>query len=327
MARGLLARIGNTPLVELERIPPPGSARVLVKCENLNPSGSSKDRSAVSMIESAERDGRLRPGQRIVEMSGGGTGTALAMISAIKGYDCTIVCSDAFADEKLRAIAAFGADLNIIHGVHGKATYPELFDEMIARVQQLAAEPGTFYTDQMRNPANPRGFMHLGREIWAQTEGRVDGFVMACGSGGCFSGSTAELKQHNPDLLAVVPEPADYRHVSGGPTGVHRIDGIGDGEPGPLFRRDLVDGIEAVTNEEAYDMARRRERRGRTARRGAPRAWQDRRDGHLRQRLQVPLRRPVRRRHPARQRAASAGSGLSSSGGRRGGVVIAAISR
>jgi cysteine synthase A len=257
MRFSLLDSIGNTPLVELTTIVPPGSARVLVKLESMNPSGSSKDRSALSMIERAEADGRLQPGHRIVEMSGGSTGTALAMIASIKGYDCTIVTSDAFADEKLKAIAAFGADLDIIRGEHGKATYPELFVQLIARVRELAEQPGTFYTDQMVNPDNPRGYMNLGRELVAQTQGEVDAFVMACGSGGCFSGSASVLKEHNPDLLAVVTEPASYRHVSGAPKGVHKIDGIGDGPPGPLFRRDLVDAIEAVENEEAYAMARR----------------------------------------------------------------------
>jgi len=153
-AFGLLAAIGNTPLVELRRIVPAGGARVLVKLESANASGSAKDRSILSMVEAAERDGSLRPGSRIVEASGGSSGTSLAMISAVKGYACTIVSSDAFADEKLQTMRAFGATVDIVPSAHGKATYPELFEQMRARVEALAREPGTVFLDQSRNPNN-----------------------------------------------------------------------------------------------------------------------------------------------------------------------------
>ncbi len=252
----MLTSIGNTPLIALRKLPTAGSARVLVKLESKNPSGSSKDRSALAMIEAAERDGHLHPGVRLVEASGGSTGTALAMICAIKGYDCTIVTSDAFADEKLKTIQAFGATLDIVPSAHGKATYPELFDEMHARVAALGRLPGHFYLNQMQNPANPRAYEAMGAEIVAQA-GAIDAFAMCCGSGGCFSGTMAALTAHDPAVRGVAVEPAAYRHISGGPKGVHRIDGVGDGPPGILFRREFVHHIEAVTDEEAYDMARR----------------------------------------------------------------------
>ncbi|MFB9948993.1 PLP-dependent cysteine synthase family protein [Rhizobium puerariae] len=253
----LLSGIGNTPLIALTKLPGPDDARVLVKLESKNPTGSSKDRSALSMIEDAERAGRLQPGQRVVEASGGSTGTALAMICALKGYACTIVTSDAFADEKLKTIQAFGATLDIIPSVHGKATYPELFDLMHARVEELGRVPGNYYLHQMKNPANPKAYNTMGREILEQTGGEVDAFTMTCGSGGCFSGTMEVFKAYRPDMLGVAVEPAGYRHISGGPKGVHHIDGVGDGPPGVLFRYDLVDEIEAVTDDEAYDMARR----------------------------------------------------------------------
>jgi len=253
----LLSGIGNTPLIELTKLPGPEDARVLVKLESKNPTGSSKDRSALSMIEDAERTGVLKPGQRVVEASGGSTGTALAMICALKGYPCTIVTSDAFADEKLKTIQAFGATLDIIPSIHGKATYPELFDLMHARVEELGRLPDNYYLHQMKNPANPKAYNVMGQEILNQTAGAVDAFTMTCGSGGCFSGTMEVFKANRGDILGIAVEPAGYRHISGGPKGVHHIDGVGDGPPGVLFRYDLVDEIEAVSDDEAYEMARR----------------------------------------------------------------------
>ena len=253
----LLSGIGHTPLVALRKVVPAGAARVVVKLESKNPSGSAKDRSALSMIEGAEAAGKLGRGERLVEASGGSTGAALAMICALKGYPCTIVISDAFADEKLKTIQAFGAQVDIIPSLHGKATYPELFEQMHARVAELGCLPGHFYLDQMHNPDNPRAYRAMADEILAQTGGQVDAFTSTVGSGGCFSGTAGRLKEVLPGVRAIAVEPAAYRHISGGPKGVHRIDGVGDGPPGVLFRYDLVDDIEAVTDAEAYAMARR----------------------------------------------------------------------
>jgi cysteine synthase A len=252
----LLAAIGDTPLVELRRVVPAGAARVLVKLESANASGSAKDRSILSMVEAAERSGELRPGARLVEASGGSSGTSLAMIAAVKGYACTIVSSDAFADEKLQTMRAFGATVDVVPSAHGKSTYPELFEQMRARVLALAREPDTVFLDQSRNPHNPAAYHRMAEEILADVGGPVDAFAMTCGSGGTFSGAIATLKGRHPATLGIAVEPAAYRHISGGPKGVHHIDGVGDGPPGPLFRRDLVNGIEAVTDEEAYAMAR-----------------------------------------------------------------------
>ena len=261
LAHDLLASIGNTPLVELRRVVPEGSARVLVKLESANPSGSAKDRMGLSMVEAAERAGRLRPGVRLVEASGGSSGTSLSMICAVKGYRCTIVSSDAFADEKLQTMRAFGATVDIVPSEHGKGTYPELFVKMRARVEALAHEPDTVFLDQNRNPDNPTAYGRMAAEILAQTGGQVDAFAMSCGSGGCFSGTAVALKQHRAGVRCVAVEPAGYRHISGGPRGVHHIDGVGDGPSGPLFWLDLVDDIEAVTDEEAYAMTRALARR------------------------------------------------------------------
>jgi len=253
----LLSAIGNTPLLELKRVVPEGSARVLVKLESKNPSGSTKDRSVLSMIEEAEATGEIQTGSRIVEVSGGSTGTAIAMICAIKGYDCTIVTSDAFADEKLQTMKAFGATLDIIPSVHGKATYPELFELLHARVEELGRTAGNYYTHQMSNPNNPKAYHRLAQEILEQTGGEVDAFSMAVGTGGCFTGTVETLKKYRWTIQGVAVEPDRYRHISGGPKGVHHIDGVGDGPPGVLFNYDLVDEVESVTDEGAYDMARR----------------------------------------------------------------------
>jgi cysteine synthase A len=227
-----------------------------VKYEAANPSGSAKDRMALSMVVGAERSGRLSPGQRLVELSGGSTGTALALVCAVKGYELYIVASDAFADEKIQTMRAFGATVELVPSKHGKSTYPELFDEMRARVVELSKAEGTVWLDQSNNPDNPAGYHQMAREILEQTGRAVDAFVMSCGSGGCFSGNAVVLKKELPGLRAVAVEPAAYRHLSGGPRGVHHIDGIGDGPPPKNFRMDLVDEIIAVTDEQAFDMAR-----------------------------------------------------------------------
>ena len=252
----LIGAIGNTPLVELKRLTPNNGSRVLVKLENKNPSGSAKDRSALAMIEAAERSGSLRPGVRVVEATGGSAGTSIAMICAVKGYDSTIVTSDAFTDEKLQTMRAFGANLEIIHGEHGKGTYPELLDRLVERARELGDIEGNCYLGQMSNPANPIAYHRMADEILEQTDGAVDAFAMSVGTGGCFTGTMERLKECNPAVVGIAVEPDAYRHISGGPKGVHHIDGIGDGPPGVLFRYDLVDSTYSVTDKEANEIAR-----------------------------------------------------------------------
>src|SRR6188768_4129485 len=150
VATSVLQAIGNTPLVQLTRVVAPGSADVLVKLESVNPTGSYKDRMALAMIEGAEARGALKPGMRVVEFTGGSTGSSLAMVCAAKGYRAVLLSSDAFAEEKLRTMRAFGAELRIVPSDGGKVT-PALFDRFRQQIAVLAAEPDTFWTDQFHN--------------------------------------------------------------------------------------------------------------------------------------------------------------------------------
>src|SRR5712691_1617612 len=179
IADSVLQAIGNTPLVRLTRVIAPGSADVVVKLESINPTGSYKDRMALAMIERAEADGRLRPGMRVVEFTGGSTGSSLAMVCAAKGYRFVAVSSDAFAEEKLRTIRAFGADLIVVPSDGGRIT-PDLFVRMRAEVDRLRAESGTFWTDQFNNVDAIQGYMGIGQELLTQ----VDSIEVFCGAVG-----------------------------------------------------------------------------------------------------------------------------------------------
>src|SRR5688500_16896300 len=175
----VLKTIGNTPVVRLQRLVQPDSADVVVKLEYFNPTGSYKDRMAIAMIEGAERRGVLRPGMRVVEYTGGSTGSSLAMVCAMKGYHFHPLSSDAFAAEKLDTMRAFGADLEIVPSDHGRVT-PALFDRFKARIAELVKEPDTFWTDQFNNADALDGYAGIGRELFEQV-GSVDAFVGAVG--------------------------------------------------------------------------------------------------------------------------------------------------
>lgn len=255
--KNLLASIGGTPLVRLERLPAPGGAEVFVKWEGANPTGSMKDRMALSMIEGAERRGQLAPGGRVVDYTGGSTGSSLAMVCAVKGYRAHFVSSDAFAEEKLQTMRAFGATVEATPSVDGKITR-ELIAGLIERVRELAAEPDTFWTDQFNNPDNRAAYHRMGEEIVEALGDRVDGFVMGVGTGGSFSGNAELLKQRVPGVRCVALEPATSRALSGnGPLGGHRLEGMGAGFVPSITRLDLADEIVAVTDEDAHDTARR----------------------------------------------------------------------
>src|SRR5436190_3891485 len=188
-----LAAIGHTPLVPLQRLVPPGSATVVVKLEYFNPTGSYKDRMALSMIEGAEKRGTLRKGMRVVEYTGGSTGSSLAMVCAMKGYQFHPLSSDAFSEEKLNTMRAFGADLELIKSDGGKVT-PALFDKFKARIAELMAEGNTFWTDQFNNTDALDGYSGIGREL-AEQVGRVDAYVGAVGSGGMLMGVARALRE------------------------------------------------------------------------------------------------------------------------------------
>ncbi len=251
-----LAAIGGTPIVRLAQIAGPESAEVWVKLEAANPTGSYKDRMALAMIEGAERSGRLRPGQTVVEYTGGSTGSSLAFVCAIKGYPTRIVTSDAFAPEKLATMRAFGAALDVLPSPEGIT--PQLLPAMRERALAIAGEIGGYRTDQFENPDMLAGYRGMGEEILAQLDGRVDAWVAYVGTAGCFLGVGAALRDRLPGVRRVAVEPGESAVLSGRPAGTHRIEGGGTGFVPPLLdiARD-VDEVRPVPQEEAFAMARR----------------------------------------------------------------------
>ena len=176
IAPSVLHAIGRTPVVRLRTVVPKGAADVLVKLEFYNPTGSYKDRMALAMIEGAERRGALKPGMRVVEFTGGSTGSSLAMVCGVKGYKLILLSSDAFSEEKLRTMRAFGAELRIVPSEGGKVT-PSLFEKFRKEIAVLAAEPGTFWTDQFNNADAIDGYEGIGTELLEQTGGSIDAGV------------------------------------------------------------------------------------------------------------------------------------------------------
>jgi cysteine synthase A len=256
LAPGMLAAIGNTPLVSLQRIVPAGSARVVVKLESSNPTGGMKDRMARAAIEAAEAAGRLKPGSTVVEYTGGTTGVSLAFVSAVKGYRMEIVFSDAFSQEKGLMMRALGANLTIIPS-GGQGITEALIRRMIEAAREISARPGAWWSDQLNNHDAIAGYHAMGDEIWEQTGGAVDAFVHSVGTAHSIHGVGRALRKRNPKLHVAAVEPAESPVLSGGPSGSHSIDGIGIGFVPPLWHRDEVDEILTVSTAEAKAMARR----------------------------------------------------------------------
>ena len=252
----ILDAIGDTSLVRLGRIVPEGCGAVFVKLEWENPTGSMKDRMARAVIDRAAADGRLHPGDSVVEYTGGSTGASLALVCAARGHRIRIVTSDAFSREKRDQMAALGADLVIVPSEGGRTT-KALMEAMIERARLLSREPGTYWTDQLRNQDSLAGYHPLGEEIWRQTEGSVDAFVHSVGTSASLRGTGTVLKEHKPGVRIVAVEPAESPVLSGGPPGPHRIEGIGIGWIPPLWDATLVDQIVAIPTAEAKEMARR----------------------------------------------------------------------
>ncbi|WP_284615386.1 PLP-dependent cysteine synthase family protein [Aquabacterium humicola] len=252
----LLDAIGHTSLIQLRRLVPDGAADVFVKLEGENPTGSMKDRMARAAIERAEADGRLKPGDTVVEYSGGSTGASLALVCAAKGYRLRIVTSDAFSQEKRDHMAALGAELVLIPSEGGRTT-KALILQMIDTARRLAAEPRTWWFNQLENADTIAGYHGLGEEIWQQTGGAVDAFVQAAGASASSRGVATVLKRHRPDVHNVVVEPAESAVLSGGSPGAHRIEGIGIGRVPPLWAPELVDEVITVSTDDAEAMARR----------------------------------------------------------------------
>ena len=248
--------IGNTPLIKLERLPEPDCAEVFVKYEGGNPTGSMKDRMALSMIEGAERRGELKPGGRVVEYTGGSTGGALAMVCATRGYKAHFVSSDAFADEKLRTMKAFGAELDIIPS-ENKMITARLINSLIERARELSKAPNTFWTYQFNNIDNRNAYHIMTGEILNVLGNDIDEFIMGVGTGGCFSGNAEVLKKEIPAIRCIAVEPLNVRALSGGDTsGTHKLEGIGAGFVPSICRLDIADEIIAVSDEDAVNTAR-----------------------------------------------------------------------
>ena len=251
----VLRTIGRTPLVRLRKIVPEGAANVVVKLEFFNPTGSYKDRMALAMIEGAERRGVLKSGMRVVEFTGGSTGSSLAMVCTVKGYRCVLLSSDAFAEEKLKTMRVFGAELRIVPSEGGKVT-PALFEKFRAEIAKLAAEPDTFWTDQFNNADSLDGYSEIGRELLEQA-GTVDVFCGAVGTGGMLAGVARALKSGGSSARVVALEPASSAALTGGSIGAHHVEGIGTGRVPPHMQHHEYDEARAIREEDARDLARR----------------------------------------------------------------------
>ena len=249
IARGISATVGGTPLVELLRIDA-GGARLLAKLESRNPCGSVKDRIAVAMIEDAERRGLLAPGGTIVEATSGNTGIALAFVAATKGYRLLVTMPERMSKERLALLRYLGAKVTLTPGT--------LMRDAIARAEELRrATPGAIALDQFRNPANAETHRRTTAvEIWDDTAGKVDVFVAGVGTGGTISGVGAVLKKHRPAIRIVAVEPAQAAVLTGRQPANHMIQGIGAGFVPPILRRDLIDEVIAVSDEDAFSHAR-----------------------------------------------------------------------
>jgi cysteine synthase A len=243
-------------MVRLRKVVPPGCAEVFVKLEWENPTGSVKDRMASAVISQAENDGRLKPGDTVVEYTGGSTGASLALVCAAKGYRLRIVTSDAFSQEKLDQMAALGAELTLVPS-EGGLTTKKLILDMIEAAREISREPNTYWTDQLNNHDSIAGYYSLGEEIWSRTKGEIDAFVHCVGTAASSRGVASVLRRHKPSVKIAVVEPAESSVLSGGKPGPHKIEGVGIGFTPPLWDPALVDDILPVKTDDAKGMARR----------------------------------------------------------------------
>ena len=251
----ILDTIGGTRLLALRHIVPQTSARIMLKLEYENPTGSMKDRMALAMIEAAEADGRLRAGGSVVEYTGGSTGVSLAFVCAAKRIPLQIVTSDAFSKEKRDHMTALGARLTLVASPTGGTT-KALTLEMIETARKLAAAPGSYWTDQLNNCDPLASYERMGDEIWEQTNGKVSAFVQSVGTGGSLRGVATRLRALNAAVRVVAVEPEESAVLSGGPSGSHKIEGTGAGFVVPLWTDTLADEIQTVSTEEAMATAR-----------------------------------------------------------------------
>lgn len=251
MARNITEVIGNTPLVKINRMND-GGAEVLVKLESFNPFSSIKDRVALSLIESAEKAGKIREGTVIIEPTSGNTGIGLAAVAAVKGYRIMLTMPETMSVERRKLLKAYGAELVLTEGAKG-------MKGAIAKAEELAKDiPNSFIPQQFDNPANPEiHYRTTGPEIWADAGGKVDVFVTAVGTGGTLTGAGRFLKSKNPALKIVAVEPAASPVLSGGQSGPHKIQGIGAGFIPGVLDRALIDEIYLTDDVKSGTIARR----------------------------------------------------------------------
>jgi cysteine synthase A len=254
--RDILGCIGNTSLLALRKIVPKNGARIFLKIESENPTGSMKDRMALAMIEGAVKDGRLKPGGAVVEYTGGSTGVSLSLVCAVKGYPLHIVSSDAFSQEKLDHMKILGAKLQIVRSESGGMT-EKLTRDMVEAARFITKETGGFWTDQLKNTDQLGAYHKMADEIWTQTDGKIDGFVQMVGTAASLRGIGERLRRHNRKVRIVAVEPSESAVLSGGKPGAHKIDGVGAGFVVPLWEEGIADQIEQVSTEEATAMALR----------------------------------------------------------------------
>jgi cysteine synthase A len=254
--RNILEAIGNTPLVELRRIVPKSSARIVAKLESSNPTGSMKDRLARTIVERAIASGRLPPGGTVVEYTAGTTGISLALVASALGHGTHFVYSDAFSEEKRWTMRAYGAEITDVTSDNKQIT-KALIQSMIAKAGEISRRPGHWWADQLNNEDGADGYAVLGDEIWAQTEGRVDAIVHTVGTAHSLHGMSRALRRRRPDLAVYAVEPAESAVLSGRPPGTHKIEGIGLGFIPPLWHPREVTEVLSVSTQDAKAMARR----------------------------------------------------------------------
>ena len=252
----ILDSVGNTPVVELTRVIPDGSARVLVKLESHNPTGSMKDRMACAVVKGAISRGLLTANGTVVEYTGGSTGTSLAFVCAALGHSLSIVTSDAFSQEKRDHMRALGADVLELPSEDGRTT-KELIQRMIAKAKDLSASPNSFFADQFNNPDAAAGYLSMAEEIWTQSNHSIDAFVQSVGTAQCILGVAGTLRKRNSAVQIAAVEPSESAVLSGHEPGPHKIEGVGPGFVPPKWTDRLADEVIQVSTDQAKNMARR----------------------------------------------------------------------